>query len=121
MISLRTVIAALALLTALAVPGVSHGQVWDGYRLKEGADAHDKQERGSANAAEYFLVGQFLGYIVGFNDALSGIAICPPDGVKVGQLVGMVKKYVRDNPDKWNRPARELVIDALQPAFPCRK
>jgi hypothetical protein len=59
--------------------------------------------------------------VVGVHDALEGVAFCPPKGIKLRQIVGIVKKYVKDNPDRWNRPAGGLVTTAIAGVFPCRK
>jgi hypothetical protein len=118
----RTFIVALTLLAALAVPNVSQAGLWgDGYQLKELADADDRIEIGNTQPADYQKVGSLTGFVVGVHDAVDGILVCTPNQVKVGQIVGMVKKYVRENPDKWNRAASTLVINALSSAFPCKK
>ena len=121
MISLRTFILAHALFAALAVPSISRAQFWDGYTLKERADAHDRTDIGNVQPTDYEKVGSLIGFVVGVHDAVDGILVCTPNQVKVGQIVGMVKKYVRENPDKWNRAASSLVISALSSAFPCKK
>lgn len=121
MIPLRTFISTVALMAALAAPSISQAEFWDGYKLKEFADADDRTDIGNGQPADYQKAGALAGFVVGVHDAVEGILVCTPDRVKVGQIVGMVKKYVRENPDKWNRSASSLVISALSSAFPCKK
>lgn len=118
---LRKSILSLVLFGALAVPCVTYAEFWDGYKLKELADADDRTDIGNVQAADYQKVGNLTGFVVGVHDALDGVLICAPNQVKVGQVIGMVKKYVRENPDKWNRPASTLVVSALSSAFPCKR
>lgn len=117
----RTLIVALAFSGALAAPCISHAVFWDGYKLKELADADDRTDIGTVQPADYTKVGNLIGFVVGVHDAIEGILVCAPNQVKIGQIVGMVKKYVRENPDKWNQSASNLVINALSSAFPCKR
>ena len=43
-----------------------------------------------------------------------------PDKVDSAQLVGIIKKYVADNPKRWNESAYRLIIDALKDAYPVK-
>lgn len=117
----RTLIVALAFSGTLAAPCISHAEFWDGYKLKELADADDRTNIGNGQPADYVRVGNLSGFIVGVHDAVEGILVCAPNQVKVGQIVGVVKKHIRENPDKWNQPASTLVINALSSAFPCKR
>lgn len=44
---------------------------------------------------------------------------CFPDRVTNGQTVDVVKKYLKDNPDKTHWGASALTFNALVGAFPC--
>ena len=47
---------------------------------------------------------------------------CVPQGetdVKSGQLVEVVKLYLRDHPEKRHLPAADLVTAAIKEKFPC--
>jgi hypothetical protein len=48
------------------------------------------------------------------------LTACVPDGVSAGQLVEVVKKWLREHPENWHYGADSLVAAALQEAFPCR-
>ena len=37
-----------------------------------------------------------------------------------GQLAAVVSKYLTNHPEKWSEPAVDLVIKALQEAFPLK-
>ncbi len=122
MILSRKFVLTFALSGALVAPCVSYaGSFWDGYKLKEFSDADDRTNIGNVQPADYQKAGMLAGFVVGVHDAVEGILVCAPNEVKVGQIVGMVKKYVRENPDKWNQPASTLVIGALSSAFPCKR
>ena len=49
-----------------------------------------------------------------------GWTACAPDGVKLGQLKGVVKKWLREHPAEWHYFAAGLVAASFQEAFPCR-
>ena len=76
---------------------------------------------------------QCAGYIQGVYDA--GIVIdkatdkrqwdgrwtaCVPDSVLAGQLVEVVKKWLREHPAEWHYTAASLVANAFYEVFPCR-
>jgi hypothetical protein len=63
----------------------------------------------------------YVGYIVGVSDALSNLLWDAPKEVNIGQICAIVSKYLKNHPEKWNTPAVQLVVDALQEAFPLKK
>ena len=44
---------------------------------------------------------------------------CRPGGVETGQLVKIVLKYARDNPEDAHQPTMMVALWAFQKAFPC--
>ena len=66
-----------------------------------------------------FQDGFCYGYVIGVFDKMSGVAMCPPDGVTVKQVESIVKKHLKENPAKLHLTARSLVSAALVEAFPC--
>jgi hypothetical protein len=62
--------------------------------------------------------GMCLGYILGVHDAHDR-AICIPDGVKSGQVLDVVKRYLRNHPEERHHQASSLVLGALKETFPC--
>lgn len=71
-----------------------------------------------------FAEGYCFGYIAGISDVLSNAAIgdfnaCQPKDVTVQQVVDVVKKYLKENPQDRHFTANSLVAYALSEAFPC--
>ena len=93
----------------------------DGQKLKEMLDAGTRIDRGDVRSGDYQDAARANGYVLGVVDTVSFIFICPHDGVKAGQLTAMVKKYLEENPDKWSQSGDKIVINALNPTFPCQK
>jgi len=62
----------------------------------------------------------YAGYVAGISDAYNDL-ICKPENTQLGQLWGVVAKYLKAHPERWNRPASELILVALQDAYPCPK
>ncbi|MCG6533887.1 MAG: hypothetical protein L7F78_04190 [Syntrophales bacterium LBB04] len=91
-----------------------------GYKLVELMRADEKVDTGSATGADTYESGRYCGYILGVCDAMAR-AYDAPNNANVGQIVAVVTKYVRDHPEKWNEPAADLVIKALQEAFPLKR
>jgi hypothetical protein len=60
--------------------------------------------------------------IIGTIDGLSfSGAVCLPFDSNNRQLAQIVFNYLRDNPERWNRPFIELVHERLLALYPCRK
>ena len=69
-----------------------------------------------ANTAD----GMCTGYVVGVMSVMDFInVLCLPDESTHAQATLVVRKYLSDNPEKLHLNAEQLVIDALQEAFPC--
>ena len=66
-------------------------------------------------------VGMFRGYVAGVQDFNNGVLFCVNENVKLSQSAAIVQKYFSDNPQTWHLPAKQLVVNALQKAFPCKK
>lgn len=45
--------------------------------------------------------------------------ICIPEGVTLGQMLEVSRKYTNENPSEWHRPALEVIREALAQTFPC--
>ena len=69
-----------------------------------------------SNSAE----GMCLGYVVGVMSVVEYInVVCQPVKSTHSQATLVVQKYLTDHPEKLHINAEELVINALQEAFPC--
>lgn len=44
---------------------------------------------------------------------------CKPDDLERGQMVRIVMKYIRENPEKAHLPTAGLIMGALSKAYPC--
>ena len=98
------------------------------------ADLYSGQDLNEAcNAGDTFSTGECVGYIGGVYDAgkvldrgtkkrqwNGGWTACVPEGVKAGQLMEVVKKWLREHPSEWHLGAGGLVAAAFDEAFPCR-
>jgi hypothetical protein len=67
-------------------------------------------------SAEGFCYGYVFG-VYDVSEAMGGI--CPPDGVVGEQIVSIVRKYLKENPESLHYSAASLVVIALDTVFPC--
>ncbi|GAA0704587.1 Rap1a/Tai family immunity protein [Dokdonella soli] len=109
-----------ALLTACAAAHASSSYV-SAYDLHSQWQAEQRLASSTASTADGIDANRYTAYVSGVVDALDGASICIPDGVKLGQLVAMVGKYLDDHPDQWNQAASTQVLLSLWPRFPCAK
>lgn len=64
--------------------------------------------------------GMCIGYVVGVMSVMEYInVLCLPAEATHSQATLVVQKYLSDHPERLHLNAEELVIDALQEAFPC--
>lgn|GEM_PF-3050735 len=66
----------------------------------------------------------FNGYISGVADTTINLSWCPPHSLKGSQLQKIIGKYYRthsDRPGNETASAKDLVIEALTDAYPCKK
>ncbi|MDD5371874.1 MAG: Rap1a/Tai family immunity protein [Sulfurimonas sp.] len=96
--------------------------VWNtGNNLVGDMREYDKWENGNRDV-DFYKSASFSSYISGVADTMIDASyICIPEGVNSGQVFGIVKKYIKNNPEKWNIPASHLVIQPLLDAFPCKQ
>jgi hypothetical protein len=72
-------------------------------------------------------MGICFGFIEAFNDFHSSLLtlddfvplFCIPEKATVSQLIQVVSKYLKENPEKLHLDASYLIIHALREAFPC--
>jgi hypothetical protein len=70
-----------------------------------------------------------LGYVSGVLDVTNDMEtdgaieakFCTPEGIKRGQAMAVVVKYLRDNPSLRAASASKLVVMAMIKEFPCPK
>lgn len=61
------------------------------------------------------------GYFAGVQDSYNGEYFCVESDVKMSQAAETIIKYLKDNPEKWHNAGKNLVIQALGKAFPCKR
>ena len=108
--------AALMLLSTSAQP-----EFWSGNQLKQHLDTDAaitaRGNRGSMDEA--FDAGGAFGFVIGVHDVWVGVSVCTPTGVTAGQLLEIVRLYLRAVPHRLHENAEVLVKEALVRAFPC--
>lgn len=63
-----------------------------------------------------------VGYFRGFVDGVffSHAWPCAPQSVYTDQVWTVVAKYLRENPDRWNIGAKDLVVEAVSRVWACK-
>ena len=80
---------------------------------------YEKAERND-KSTNLDKAGEYLGYVMGFYDA-TWFFYADPQNITKGQVAAVVAEFLNRHPEKWNRPAWDLVMEALQEAFPKAK
>ena len=109
------------LVLALTLPGPSFAGYVNGQKLLGWIDGYEAVKQGAVSAPAQVEFNVAMGYVMGVVDVNNGIFFCLPKTVSVGQAVAITAKWLKDNPERWNAQADELVVEALKPAFPCPK
>jgi Rap1a immunity proteins len=70
--------------------------------------------------------GVAFGYIQGVVNSMEVLypnqsLSCSPDGMTVGQMVDVVKRYLHNHPQTGHEPAVIVIATAASEAFPCDK
>lgn len=71
------------------------------------------------DSSNNFRSGIATGYVLGVMDTMTGITICPPSGVTIGQVNDIIQKYLRDNPQHRHLAADVIVETVMKTRFPC--
>jgi len=109
-------VGAVALL--LVAPVSAHALFFPGTRLVELMREYEKSEAGRTDVL-WGNLGRFEGYVLGVCDALDKSLILP-DSTTPAQVTAAVAKYLKDNPQRWNLPAFDLVRMAILESLPRR-
>mgnify|MGYP003650305081 CR=1 FL=1 len=102
----------LVTITALAMllgSPTSYAALYAGNKLLEACEQDD----------ETFGDGVCFGYVFGVFDVMQGVTVCEPEGVTGKQIVSIVRKYLKENPENLHYEAAILVTHALDHYFPC--
>jgi hypothetical protein len=109
----------LVLLFIFLIHSVNAQEV-TGNDLNKWADADDRVQQNRQSVGDIGDAYYLMGYTRGIYDA-NRQYICHGTPITVGQMMAVVKKYVRQNPENWNLKGPEIVLLALAQAFPCSK
>jgi hypothetical protein len=62
-----------------------------------------------------------LGYVLGAADSAINVTVCPPEGVKAGQVYDIIKKFLEANPAIRHYSADTIVRTRLEALWPCKQ
>ena len=110
----------MILIAILTLPMVSHAVFFSGNRLIEDMRHFDLANRNDPST-DYKRSTGYMSYVVGVYDTLHlSNVVCPKsNNVTIGQVTEIVAKFLKNNPERWDEPATDLVRDALVKAMPC--
>jgi Rap1a immunity proteins len=119
---------ACLLLVVLVCVGTATGQseedVWysGNIFLSTCALAANLPSVGEITDAEVFAIRVCFSYVRGLDDGMGVLRtpFCEPHVTNV-QLLQILLKYIRDNPERAHLRTAELYLAAMEKAFPCTK
>ena len=97
--------------TASAMKGDEFARLMEIWNRENGSDSTTPENALSA--------GMFVGYLRGVEDSMQGYRFCIPAETQFSRRVILLTKYVREHPDELHNGATTVIVEALQPAFPC--
>jgi hypothetical protein len=109
----------IILLTLLSLLGASTALATSGHELRKWMGESEKYVAHTPGANAY-QAGVYDGYIGGVADSLAKL-ICPRSDVTRGQMIDVVSRYLKENPEELELDADLIVAKALVKAFPCKK
>ena len=71
--------------------------------------------------ASYYSIGLYSGYVDGVFDSYYRILFCPTGRITAGQVFDIVFKYLQNHPEVRNKPANDIILEALREIWPCKK
>ena len=119
--ALRYAIAVTSIMACLLV-GEARADFTSGNRLWDACQANDKANVNDAVKAIFCT-----SYILGAGETFQALQVakqiryyCVPDKVENGQVIDVVKLYLRDHPETRQFSAPTLIMRALKEKFPCQ-
>ena len=111
-----------SLLLLLAWVHASHVAAYSGADLESALQNEENLRAGvKLSETDLYLVGYAKGFIRATSEALGANALCLPADATVAQAEAIVLKYLKANPELWQKNAVDLVAAALIVTFPCTK
>ena len=110
-------LAIILLISALLPLGNAHAKEFlSGTDLVQLMREYEKAQRND-KSTDLLKAGEYLGYVTGFYDATwffyADVRNLTPERVAI-----VIAKFLNQHPEKWNRAAWDLVMEALKEAFP---
>jgi hypothetical protein len=96
-----------------------HAEYIKGKILVEYWHTHKKANAGNVNRNAD--AGFYRGYIISVVDSYNDKLFVIPITLKAGSIYTIVGRWLDNHPREWNKPAVDLVVEALQSAFPMQK
>jgi hypothetical protein len=97
--------------SAQAMKGEEFARLMESYQKMQGAKSPSREDELGGAA--------FIAYIRGVEDSMNGVRFCITAGASSAQQVAFIVKYVKAHPEEWHNGATTLIVQALQPAYPC--
>jgi hypothetical protein len=112
----------LLLIVALFNPGPVFGEYYNGNEIYSWLLLDSERRHRKLNDDEWYNLALASGYLAGVTDsASSGSLICLPAKLQFGQAIDVTINYLQSRPEIRHRIASDLLVEALQRSFPCRK
>jgi hypothetical protein len=102
---MRAILMSVALATA-SIPHHAKADFYDGNELFSHCIGETYSERSRCQ-----------GYVAGVWDSSDFDKVCPAPNVRLGQIVDVVKNYLRDRPEDRHFAAESLAVAAFEKAF----
>lgn len=115
---LRLVALGFAILAFSSIPALAG--FYSGNDLVELMRESDKSNEAGSTAVDWAKVYEYGAYVLGVYDATEH-EYNTPERITKGQVIAIVSKYLKNNPEKWTHPADTLVKNALKEAFPLKQ
>jgi hypothetical protein len=69
-----------------------------------------------------FRTGRCAGILLGISYFASSLArICWPEGITNDQITRVVVSYIDRRPERWHEDFRDLALEAMRDAWPCKQ
>jgi len=118
---MRSFLFTLVLCTSYSFNSYALSYVLDGNGLHNQAIEYQKLIKGVQDANS-LVAGMFVGFIKGVTDTTFNTGLyCLSNNITTGKDDEMVANYLEKHPEKWNQPAVDIVVKAMQEAYPCPK
>ena len=101
----------LAATTANAMKGDEFARLLDAFNRVSATKSPTREDELAASA--------FTGYVRGVEDSMNGVRFCITAKASSAEQVGHITKYVKAHPEELHNGATTLIVQALQPVYPC--